>query len=181
MNKVLFVFFVLYVFFIKSSIAQKKTCQLFRGEKINCYDLSQRKEGKWIYFINGDTSLKIESEGMYISGRKTGAWKYWNTNSDFNSCLVAQYDSLNGINILLSNGADKIFIANDFAQIIFWDGSLNYIRTLCHQNRIEKCFDCLLFSKWRGVDSVRKPLDVESVLEDFGGQPKMIKKILSRE
>ncbi|MES2773331.1 MAG: hypothetical protein V4722_04055 [Bacteroidota bacterium] len=79
--------------------AQCKTSKLSdKGETLNCIDMKNRKQGKWVERTNplrGNPGF--EEEGVYLNDRREGLWKKFNLQGDILSMQNYKWGLQNGI------------------------------------------------------------------------------------
>jgi len=79
--------------------AQCKTSKLSdQGENLNCIDMKNRKQGKWVERTQPLRSNPgFEEEGEYLNDRREGLWKKFNLQGDVLSMENYKWGLLNGI------------------------------------------------------------------------------------
>ncbi len=72
------------IFFSQQSFSQCKTYQLdAKHDTINCTDLENLKQGKWVTrVVNNHGEPGYQEEGFYKNGKKEGAWITYNLMGD---------------------------------------------------------------------------------------------------
>ncbi len=83
---------------VNGATAQCKTYRIgANGDTLNCTDVKNLKQGKWVEHTNplrGNPGF--EEEGTYINGQKTGLWRKYNLAGDVLSMQNYRWGLLNG-------------------------------------------------------------------------------------
>ncbi len=141
----------------------------FRGEFINKYNSVGRKTGKWIYFVDNDTSKFVQLIAIYNDGRRVGKWIFY-ANGIKN--LVKKYMVYNldgSINIYSINNTASVYLAADTSKIIFYNlGFKRNIRAICEKNKVNNSFDCIIFNRNHVKMNRTKLMDFNGVVDTIG-------------
>ncbi len=85
------------------SAALPAQCKTFRigvkGDTLNCVDMQDRKQGKWVVHVNelrGNPGY--EEEGIFINDKKEGTWRRFNLTGDLLAIENYRWGNLDGVN-----------------------------------------------------------------------------------
>lgn len=90
---------VMAFFFMKQSFGQCKTYQIdAKRDTINCTDFQDLKQGSWVSrVVNNHGEPGYQEEGVYIDGKKEGAWTTYNLMGDIIAEENYKWGNKNGV------------------------------------------------------------------------------------